>query len=726
MDALEAFGGTFPLNMIGVADDGVVYAANLSASLSTVDLKIYRWDDDGPDTISTVAFEGDPAGIDDETGSSFNAQRWGDSFAVIGSGTDTRLVLGARASSAVAVFTTSDGEEFEPTVINGVGNGSGNLGITFESPDTLYANLGNAPLRRAVIDLAAASATSQSIPTSNVAAVVSPIAVDPEAKLLAGIRLATGPDSLLLYDISDPTAPVLLSEATFPYDEGNSNGVGAVDFGTDVVYALDTNNGLHAFSITDTGEVLPPEITGDLVNLRVIEGGEATFGVTAAGSPPLAYSWTKDGVVIAGAESSQLILPSVTDADVAEYQVTVSNAAGNVESGVAALEVVPRTQSGDLAQAWAISNDDRDYLAEDNAQRGLSVNPTNGNVVLVSRTGGVGAYVLAGETGADVRELNTESDLISGGGIFPLNMIGVADDGAIYACNLSLSGAEFTIYRWESDAEDVEPEIVWGPEDPGIDGRIGDNFDVRGSGNDTEIIAASRSANTVAIFTTDDGTTFEPTVIDTDANGGDFGLSVSFGEGATFWGKALNRPLRHIAYDLTEASGTTVTSYSGEDFPDSVSIINVNPTLRCLAAISLETPDNLQIYSIADPSIPPVLLDQVFFTTDLANGNGVGSIGFGGGRVVALDTNNGILAATLGKEAPDAPVISLIGPTISTVDGNLQIQFELAAPNGTFILERSTDLVTWSEEDDLEIDASPTQISYPVTEGEAYYRVRPE
>ncbi|MGK0188550.1 MAG: hypothetical protein ACI9R3_004361 [Verrucomicrobiales bacterium] len=728
MDTIDVSGGTFPLSLIGVGDDGAVYGANLSTSTSNVNFKIYRWADDAEDTLPNVAFEGDPAGIDEETGNSLNAQRWGDSFDVIGSGVDTRILVGSRASATVAIFTTEDGENFSPTLIDGVANGSGSLGVAFDGSDAMLSTIGSAALRRAEVDVALGTVkTSQTFPPSAVATTVSPIAADAENRLLAGINLVGGPDSVLLYDISDlGTGPVLLSEVSLTIDQPNTNGVGALDFGDGKLFALDTNNGLYAFTVEDSGEVLPPELSVDLTDLRVLQGGAASFSVTAAGSPPFTFTWFKDGVAVDGVDGSQLAFAAVAEEDAGEYMVTITNDGGSIDSRSAILEVLPIVQTGTLVRAWSLSIDDRAYLSDDNAQRGMAVNSTNGNVLLVSRTGGTHLQVINGADGTDLRELNTSADLLTGGGIFVLNMVGVADDGAIYACNLTTSGNDFTIYRWADDTGNADPEIVYGPGEPGVGGRIGDTLDVRGSGADTQILAASRAGTAVAIFTTDDGTIFEPTQVDTDANAGDFGLSISFGAGDTFWGKAPSRPLRQVAFDLGDGSGLVVQSFDGVDFPDSVSIISVNPELQCLAAISLETPDNLQIYSLADPALPPLLLDQVFFTSDNANGNGVGSVDFGGNNVVALNTNNGILAATLGKSAPEKGPVSFTISKLVTVEGAPQLQFELTAPPGTYIIEKSTSFIEWDEEDDVDVVDAPLQLSYPVTDTEAYYRARPQ
>jgi hypothetical protein len=41
----------------------------------------------------------------------------------------------------------------------------------------------------------------------------------------------------------------LLDSEVLPADNANGNGVGSVDFGESILYVLDTNNGLAAFTV---------------------------------------------------------------------------------------------------------------------------------------------------------------------------------------------------------------------------------------------------------------------------------------------------------------------------------------------------------------------------------------------------------------------------------------------------------------------------------------------
>src|SRR6266496_4029155 len=73
LDTTGISGGTFILSLIGVADDGAIYGANLSTSTTAPNFTIYRW---GSETEApTVVYgPGDPGhGV---------VMRWGDAFNV--------------------------------------------------------------------------------------------------------------------------------------------------------------------------------------------------------------------------------------------------------------------------------------------------------------------------------------------------------------------------------------------------------------------------------------------------------------------------------------------------------------------------------------------------------------------------------------------------------------------------------------------------------------------
>lgn len=78
-----------------------------------------------------------------------------------------------------------------------------------------------------------------------------------------------------------------------------------------------------------------------------------------------------------------------------------------------------------------------------------------------------------------------------------------------------------------------------------------------------------------------------------------------------------------------------------------VTAIAVETNLNFLAALSIENPDNVQLYSIADLTTGPVLRDQELFSVKNPNVNLTGQPCFGGSRLFVLDSNNGIKAFDL-------------------------------------------------------------------------------
>ena len=88
--------------------------------------------------------------------------------------------------------------------------------------------------------------------------------------------------------------------------------------------------GLLTFTLVPTAS--PPTITAHPQSYTLVPGSTVTFSVTATGTAPLTYQWTKSGAAIPGATSSTLVLNNVSTADLAVYNVTVSNTAGSVTS----------------------------------------------------------------------------------------------------------------------------------------------------------------------------------------------------------------------------------------------------------------------------------------------------------------------------------------------------------------------------------------------------------
>lgn len=89
-----------------------------------------------------------------------------------------------------------------------------------------------------------------------------------------------------------------------------------------------------------------PSITAQPANQRTTVGGTARFSVTAVSSSALSYQWKRygtnlaDGGNISGAKTATLTISNAQPADATVYQVTVTSAAGSLDSQPARLRVL--------------------------------------------------------------------------------------------------------------------------------------------------------------------------------------------------------------------------------------------------------------------------------------------------------------------------------------------------------------------------------------------------
>jgi len=257
-------GGTFPINMIDVGDDGVIYAANLTTAAAT-NLHVYRWANSA--AVPTLAFSA-------TTGYS----RTGDSFAVTGSGVNTRIIASGGGSTGVALFDTVDGITFTQTPANIAANiptGGLRLALDFiDSNTAIGKQTGNV--------FYTASLNAEGNPASTIGTAFNPSTLlNPNENLLAFTltssipllaTLETNSNLVRLYNASDLSNLVLLGSSNLTTAfVANGNAVGDLTFGTLPdgslrLYALNTNNGIQAFEI----QAIPEPSSIALATLGVV------------------------------------------------------------------------------------------------------------------------------------------------------------------------------------------------------------------------------------------------------------------------------------------------------------------------------------------------------------------------------------------------------------------------------------------------------------------------
>ena len=98
----------------------------------------------------------------------------------------------------------------------------------------------------------------------------------------------------------------------------------------------------NAATLTVNPAPVAPSITTQPSSVTITAGQTATFSVTATGTAPLSYQWSKNGTLISGATSSSYTTPAeTTSASGAQFTVVVSNSVGSVTSSAATLTVNP-------------------------------------------------------------------------------------------------------------------------------------------------------------------------------------------------------------------------------------------------------------------------------------------------------------------------------------------------------------------------------------------------
>lgn len=342
----------FTLNLVGVADDGAIYVANLTSSTATnfPQFRLYRWSSETdlqtivyPPLI--VGFSADPSNGDTN---SFQ-KRWGDTMTVRGSGTNTQVLIANRGTLA-ALFTPNDSSlaAFSPrTLTTDVNRGALGYGLTFGAGDTFFGTSGaqdNGPLLRLQFNAVAGTATTlNSYPSPDFPGTISPILFMPSSNLLAGITMVSGADVVRLYDVSNPAVPVLLDRKSFVTTNNNNVFGGSLALGTNgVLYALDSDNGIMAFTLTNAASnPLPPAFFLHPANKLAVAGNSTTFTSGADSSLPVNYQWFFFGTnALPNGTNATLTLTNLQSTDAGNYSVVASNSLGSATSSVAVLTVV--------------------------------------------------------------------------------------------------------------------------------------------------------------------------------------------------------------------------------------------------------------------------------------------------------------------------------------------------------------------------------------------------
>ena len=279
------------LNCIDVSADGAVYAANIGDSSSN--FRLYYWANSGSGTAPQFVFDGDPAG-------QVPSLRFGDSMAVQGAGPNTQVLLDNSIGTFGALLSPTPGHAIDEAgswsfawfANVALGQTGGRTLIPSLTNDTFWEKHGSGNLNLVGYD--STNAHNSAIITNypNVTGGPSLVAFNAGTNVLAAINFSSAgvPDTLDQYDMTDPSQPLLVRSYNFPVNhQANGNGCGRVIFAGDRVYALDSNNGLAAWTLVP---VL--HITLSAPNV-VLSWSSETAGYNVWATPSLTGTWTNAG-----------------------------------------------------------------------------------------------------------------------------------------------------------------------------------------------------------------------------------------------------------------------------------------------------------------------------------------------------------------------------------------------------------------------------------------------
>ena len=669
LDMTGVSGGTFPINIVRVDGDGVIYAANLA--LGGGNYKIYRWADES--AVPTVAFDGTVV------------NRTGDSFALTGTGTSTVLYGSGSGSPEINRFVTTDGVTFSADTAVPAAGGLARGGIApIDNGAEFWVNGSGTPTSHidasgAVIAQFDGGVVSASwfnvlyIPTAGDARYV---AVLGNAGADVGLQLQ-------VFDVSgSETMPDVYAIAglTGPF---NANGNAAADGawknngdGTVTIYQMVTNNGIAAW-VMDLPAFPMPVFSSDLFDF-----GETAVGASVSDALTITNQGTADFVVTGVRFAATDVFSTTLDSGTVilpDSALTVSVAFSPDTTGIFSDTLLIESNAGTFAinvsgvgfdlwpLQWRVLADTAAWFGTTNAVRTLGYSMATNHLYIATRLGGDRVRVMDAETGAFVKDLDMTGYV--GGGLLPLNQSVAGDDGVIYAANLA-QGSNFTVYRWSD--EDAQLTVA---HDAILTGRVGDALAVSGTGVNTELYVSGSGNDKIFILTTTDGLTFTQTgeITLPEADAARFGIA-PVQDGDYFFINAPAKAPRYIKRDgtvlaefpTTVLAGTSISYWEVATTDDTtrrfIGVLDgFSPGVR-VAEMLGQPGDSLAVgYQLAAAPTPKYL------TT--ANGNATAQVVYSpiDNNLLELVTNNGLSAYSFEKIVENDTVLVAIGSDLAVM-----------------------------------------------------------
>ena len=221
-----------------------------------------------------------------------------------------------------------------------------------------------------------------------------------------------------------------------------------------------------------TGKAVAPLISVQPVSQSILAGQTATFSVTANGTSPVSYQWSKNGAAISGATSSSYTTPTETSSDNgAQFTVVVSNSVGSGTSNIATLSVatapVPPSITAQPANQTIFANQTATFSVIANGTAPLSYQWRKNGAAINGATSS--SYTTPAETASDNGALfsvvvsNSAGNAISNNATLTVNPDPVAPSiasqptsvtitaGQTATFSVTASGTEPLSYQWQKN-----------------------------------------------------------------------------------------------------------------------------------------------------------------------------------------------------------------------------------------------------------------------------------
>ncbi|HJO10356.1 MAG TPA: immunoglobulin domain-containing protein, partial [Verrucomicrobiota bacterium] len=239
--------------------------------------------------------------------------------------------------------------------------------------------------------------------------------------------------------------------------------------GTDAgVYSVEIINsaGLTGSEGVTVSVVQSVSIASQPEAATIVLGGSILFQVAAIGTEPITYQWSQDGVAIADATQSTLTLTTVEVSAAGDYKVTVTNAAGSVDSDVVALTVESPPSITQLTESMSLIEGDSVELSVTAVGTApITYQWSKGGVALAGATGATLSLVGVAPSDADDYKVavsngagRVESELITVTVAQPASIVSQLEGGSAvlgdtFVLSVAAIGTEPLTYQWYHDGE---------------------------------------------------------------------------------------------------------------------------------------------------------------------------------------------------------------------------------------------------------------------------------